>query len=141
MNAMQRSGLGLTGMVVVAALLATAPPYLGKALVRLRAESAADDIAQALAEARSLAISLNREVQVTFDERDSTWQLDGSPAKLPAGVVIAAPRRDHDGQSAITFYPDGSSTGGQVVVSARHRAWMVGVDLRTGTVRRRHAGV
>lgn len=135
------SRLDLLAVVAALALLAVlVPPYAEAALTRWRAEQAADEIAHGLALARDEAIRHNRPVPVVFDERGRVWGIgEESDRKLPSGVVLAGPRRDRDGQAAIVFQPDGSSTGGQVVVSAGHDAWAVAVELVSGNVRRRHA--
>ncbi len=124
----------LVVLTVVGLLAALAPPYLGKALLHFRAEGVADDLSVVLMQAHDLAMARNRIVRVAIDETRRNWRVDGRYSdRLPDGVAIAGPQAD------ILFYPDGSSTGGQVVVSAGNEAWSVAVELLTGGVRRRHA--
>ncbi|MGE5506300.1 MAG: GspH/FimT family protein [Actinomycetota bacterium] len=138
------AGFSLLELLVVVAVLALlaalVPPYAEAALLRWRGQQAADEIVRGLAGARDDAMKRNQAVPVIFDERERVWGVgEEEDRKLPAGVILAGPRRDRDGRAAIVFRPDGSSTGGQVVVSAGSDAWAVAVDLMSGNVRRRHA--
>lgn len=87
---------------------------------------------EALNEGRALAVGRARMVRVVVDESLRSISVEGGRwRKLPAGIALAGPR-----QGAIVFGPDGSSTGGQVVVSQNSRAVLVLVDQPTGRVRR-----
>jgi general secretion pathway protein H len=141
-SAGRQIGSGIVAALALMTLAAvTVPPYVTKALLLLRAEGTANDIAAALVQAHDEAIRTKRPVRVTFDERDRSWQLDDEAAgRVPRGIGIAGPKPDHDGIEAIIFFPDGSSSGGQVVVSSPSHAWSLAVDLLTGGLRRTRAG-
>ena len=124
----------LAALAGAALLVGLAQPQIGTAMRRFQAEGVVDDFSAALAEARDTAVAGNRVVRVGVDETRRTWAVDGRYRdRLPDGVALAGPQAD------ILFYPDGSSTGGQVVVSAGHEAWAVAVELLSGGIRRHHA--
>lgn len=128
--------IGLAG-----AVLGATPAAWDAGLVRVKAGGGADDVALAMKEARSLAVARGQPVRVRVDETlRSVWVEGGSWRKLPDGVAMAGPPAGRDGQAGITFLPDGSSTGGQVVVSWRGHAVSVLVGRQDGRVRRVAAG-
>jgi len=49
-------------------------------------------------------------------------------------VTSAAEDVQHPGQARIRFFPDGSSTGGNIELSRKHREVRIDVDWLTGTV-------
>lgn len=131
----------LVVLVVIGLLAAVAPPYVQGALARRHAEQASDAVADALAEARAIALSRNRVVRVTVDAAARTVDVDGGHwRKLPEAVTLSLSPPPQDGRWIIVFHPDGSSSGGQVLVSSDGRAWSLVVEELTGKVRRLHAG-
>jgi general secretion pathway protein H len=98
----------------------------------------ADDIAQQLRLARSEAISTDRTTAFTLDAAGRRYEIDGAAgATLPPEVALAMttvtggkPRP----QGAISFGPDGSSSGGRVLLGAGGRQLAVVVDWLTGRV-------
>jgi general secretion pathway protein H len=98
----------------------------------------AGDIAQQLRLARSEAIAADRITRFTVDPADRRYETNGVagpllPPELALAMTTAtggAPRP----LSAITFAPDGSSSGGRVVLVAGARALAVVVDWLTGRV-------
>lgn len=98
----------------------------------MRATAAA--VAQALRGARSRAIASDAPVPVRFATAPPSLRVGGGPARaLPAGVSLAVVAADGQG-AAITFLPDGSSTGGRVELAGAARRMQVGVDWLTGRV-------
>lgn len=126
---------------VVGTVLGVTPMAVDAAMMRLKAGTAEDDVVAALREARALALSRGQPVRVRVDEQmRSVWVEGGHWRKLPDGVSLAGPRANRDGQGVIVFGPDGTSSGGQIVVSWRGRAVSVLVDGASGGVRRVRAG-
>ncbi|MCB8883157.1 GspH/FimT family pseudopilin [Acidisoma cellulosilytica] len=104
----------------------------------LDSEGAAEAIAQNLRLARSEAISTDRLVAFSLDPSNRVTALDGKPGtSLPPDVSVAITTATGGivrSQAAITFAPDGSSSGGRVIVSAGSRHLQVLVDWLTGRV-------
>ncbi len=131
----------LAVLVVIGLLAVVAPPYVQGALARIDAEQATDAVAAALAEARGLALGRNRVVRVTIDAGSGGIDVEsGRWHKLADSVTLSLSPPPSAGRWVIVFHPDGGSSGGRVLVSARGRTWALVVDPLTGRVRRVHAG-
>lgn len=127
---------GRQGLLAITALagimIGVLPPYMDQAMARYHARSAADDVVDALNEGHALAVGRARTVRVMVDEDLRSISVEGGRwRKLSSVIALSGPN-----QGAIVFRPDGSSTGGQVVVSLHGRAVSVLVDKPTGRVRR-----
>ncbi len=98
----------------------------------------AQDVAQQLRLARSAAIATDRTTSFSLDPAHRRYVSAGSVgAALPPEVSLAlttATGGKPQPLSAIRFAPDGSSSGGRVVVLAGHSAMQVVVDWLTGRV-------
>jgi general secretion pathway protein H len=100
--------------------------------------ASAGDIAQQLRLARSEAIATDRITRFTLDPADRRYETNGVAgpllppelARTMTTVTGGAPRP----LGAITFAPDGSSSGGRVVLRAGANAVTVLVDWLTGRV-------
>jgi general secretion pathway protein H len=93
---------------------------------RLDAQAAARDLAGTLRMARGRAIAENRPVTVAF--AGNLYRIDGSMARgMPYDVTLT-------GNAAISFAPDGSSSGGAVTVQAATSRIAVLVNWLTGRV-------
>jgi len=130
MNRQHQHGFSLLEMIVVLVILGLA---MGLVLARgplhsprLDAQVAARDLASALRVARGRAIAEDRPVAVALAGR--VYQIEGSAARsVPSDVTLT-------GNEAIRFAPDGSSSGGVIVVQAAASRVAVLVDWLTGRV-------
>ena len=120
--------MALAVMGVLLALLLGRGPQRSAAL-DLRAGT--QRVAAALRLARGRAIAADR--VVAFALAGDGFRLDGgAPEALPSGVGA---RLLPPGVAAIRFAPDGSASGGRVLLAAGGRAASVQVDWLTGGVR------
>jgi general secretion pathway protein H len=93
---------------------------------RLELDASARQVRGALRLARSRAIAEEHAVTVMFEARD--YRLGGdAPIAWPANVSAA-------GDRAISFTPDGGSSGGRIVLRDGDRQIAIGVDWLTGRV-------
>jgi general secretion pathway protein H len=130
LNRRVQTGFTLLEMIVVLAILGLA---LGLVIsrgpmhsARLDAEAAARELTAALRVARGRAIAQDRPVAVALAA--NSYLVDGSAAhRVPADVTLA-------GNAAIRFDPDGSSSGGTVVVQGAASRVTIAVDWLTGRV-------
>jgi general secretion pathway protein H len=136
-------GFTLLEMIIVLVVLAlVAGIVVGRGPQRSRAldvRAAVADVVAALRGARGRAIAANRPVLVVVNGEQGSMSVDGLPAfRSPAGMALAAatglggvpgPRL-----TGIRFAPDGSSTGGRIVLADGARRVSVGVDWLTGRV-------
>lgn len=88
---------------------------------------------------RGQAIVTKSEQVFRVDADALTWQAAGrDPQRLPEGldITLTTARSELTGENAggIRFYPDGSSTGGSVLLSVGEREWHVTVGWLTGEI-------
>lgn len=98
----------------------------------------AGDIAQQLRLARSEAIATDRLTRFTLDTADRRYETNGVAGPLLPPEVAVAITTVTGGKprplDAITFTPDGSSSGGRVVLVAGQNTVAIIVDWLTGRV-------
>ncbi|MCX8097690.1 MAG: GspH/FimT family protein [Casimicrobiaceae bacterium] len=138
----------LVVLVLVALIVALAPPLWGSARATSEHRSAARAVAHMLRLARSEAVARRVDVPVEFDLAAREVRLaSGSAAaeggrlraiKLPERLVIELTTTQAETQSSergsIRFYPDGGSTGGRVTLRSGARAYRVDIDWFSGRV-------
>jgi general secretion pathway protein H len=125
------SGFTLLEMLVVLAVLAlVAGLVIARGPMRsagLNVRVASTMLAGSLRAARSEAIATDRPVAVTINGPAGTVQFGGRAPRF-IGAQLMPPARP------IVFAPDGSSSGGQVLVAAGPQRRRVAVDWLTGRV-------
>lgn len=143
MNLTPQRGFTLLEILAVLALLGIALAVtafsLDGGLDRARLDASARDVAAALRHTRTRALVEHRPQWFTLDLNARTFASPGrDPQGIPGGTVLhvtsAAEDVQHPGQARIRFFPDGSSTGGNIELSRKHREVRIDVDWLTGTV-------
>jgi general secretion pathway protein H len=147
-----RRGVGLGFTIVellvvlgIAALLMTAvPPLITAALPGVELKSAARRTLATLKLARETAIRAGVDTALVVDVEERRLELPGFrtislPSRIEIRLDAAAREMIDDQRGAIRFFPDGSSSGG-VIVLARGGpegafGYQVGVNWLTGRVR------
>ena len=139
------AGFTLIEMLVVLAILALtatfAGPLLSGGLEGVRLEIAASELAAALRITRSAAITRNTPTIVTIDVDHRTFgstvvsQRSFAP-NIDAKLTFASGIRSASSDGGFQFFPDGSSTGGDVTLSLRGKQAKLCIDWLTGTVRK-----
>ena len=130
----------LVVLTVLALVLAVAPPLLLNATDSAHFKSAQRRLISGLRYARSEAVNLQQEVTVRINVKQGTIQVAGRQKALsiPDDVVItlvtAQQEQLSEHEGTIRFYPDGSSTGGQVRFSRGEQTSSVDVNWLTGQV-------
>jgi general secretion pathway protein H len=109
------------------------------ALGKERAEVTAQEIAQGLRRARSRAIADNADRAFEIDVEARQMHVPGEavhalPASLDVEMTTAAAERTAASAGSIRFFPDGSSTGGEITVADATQTFTVRVDWLTGGV-------
>jgi len=135
------AGFTLIEMLVVLAILgaitAVALPALTRPSDGLRLAATLREMMGALRVTRSAAITRNTELVLIFDiERrtfaSSTFAERSFPAQIKAELKVAEPERVSASRGGIRFFPDGSSTGGEVLLSLKGRNGKLCVHWLTG---------
>jgi general secretion pathway protein H len=116
--------IGILGLVTALVFPAWSSPLRGVQLAEARASLIAN-----LRTARAASVRGGEAVrlELTDDGRGYGWS--GARVSLPAPVSVDGDPR------AITFYADGSSSGGLLTLSERERAVRVAIDPATGLAR------
>ncbi len=130
----------LVVMVLMGVVLAVVPMALFNVLPGAELKGAARDIAAGLRQARSLAVLGNRDVDFVVDIAARDYAILGKgesralPERLEIQLETAQTELSDENVGVISFFPDGSSTGGRVTLGWQGREYHVMVDWLTGQV-------
>lgn len=140
------AGFTLVEVLVVLAILGlvatVALPRLG-ASPGVTLDAAARDLTGALRATRSAAIARNQPQVMMLDveRRGFTSPAGGArslPAEMRLALKLAAPEMESPARGGIRFFPDGSSTGGEITLALGDRArricvhWLTGLPVADG---------
>jgi general secretion pathway protein H len=137
MPARQR-GFTLLEMLVVIVLISVAAGLVGFGLQQgLRAAKERQVVGQmveALRSTRARAIVSGATQSTLFDLNTLSFQAPDRPPKhWPVELQVTLHTAEQAG-SAIEFYPDGSSTGGHLLLAHGTRRWRIDIGWLTGSV-------
>ena len=130
----------LVVMAILGLVLVVVPPMFSGSLSTATLRGAARDVAAGLRQARSEAITLNRETGFRLDLEAHSYTIGNQPTalSLPPDIELAlftaTSERLNETTGAIRFFPDGSSTGGGITLVDEDRKFEIIVDWLTGKV-------
>jgi general secretion pathway protein H len=137
-------GFTLLELVVVlalaTALLTIVPPLITAAFPGVELKSSSRRVASGLRLAREEAIRSGRDVAFTLDLENRSFKVDGNfrEVSLPEGLDLkltaAESEMSSDHLGSVRFFPDGSSTGGRIIVARANAGWQIGVQWLTGRI-------
>ena len=137
-------GFTLVELLVVLAIaglmMAVAPPLISSVMPGVELKAAARRTAGALRLAREIAIAHGRDAAWVIDIDSNRYRIEGDhragslPAGLDVELVAAEDEMQSDSVGAIRFFPDGSSTGGRVILKRGDGGYQVGVNWLTGRI-------
>jgi len=131
----------LVVMSIAAMLAALVRPMYATAVPGARLKTDATNLAASLREARNRAVSSGRRVAVVFEPEAATYTIaDGAATELSRGTLLSftppgVEAKSTDEPIRLTFYADGSSSGGSVALQSNANAYRIDVDWLTGRVR------
>ncbi|MDY7532500.1 type II secretion system protein [Pseudomonas sp. Bout1] len=137
MPALQR-GFTLLEMLAVIILISLAAGLVGFGLqqgLRVAKErQAVGQMVGALRSTRAQAIISGTPARTVFDLEQLSFQAPGRPVRhWPADLQVTVHTAEHAG-AAVEFYPDGSSTGGNLLLANGSRRWRIDIGWLTGSV-------
>ncbi len=130
----------LVVLTIAALIVGLALPRLTGATETATLRTAAHEVAAALRNTRSLAMTRGQTEAFVIDTANGAFRAGqtASPGQLPRGVQLAlvtvTADRDSASQGWIQFFADGSSTGGGVLLATGKARSQVLVDWLTGRV-------
>lgn len=128
-------------LVIAAAALAVVAPNLGSAMARTELTSSTREIASGLRHVRGHAMASGRPAEFWLDVQRHQYSVGdkpkprGLPDSVKLTLVTADTQAARDGRGFVRFFPDGSSTGGKVVLEAAGDKRLVEINWLTGYVR------
>jgi general secretion pathway protein H len=124
----------------MALMFMIAAPHIGFVSSKTEIRSGARQLAAVLREARSRAILSNEDVLFSLDVERRAFSISGDRGaralskKVDLLLYTAQQERIDKAVGNIRFFPDGTSTGGHVVLSKGNASYRVTVDWLTGRV-------
>lgn len=133
-----QGGFTLLEMLVVIVLISLAAGLVGFGLQQgLKAtdqRQTVGHIVDALRQTRSQAIISAQPARAIFDMQGLSIHVPGRPLRhWPSDLHVTLHTAAEAG-SAVEFYPDGSSTGGHVLIASDTRRWRIDIGWLTGSV-------
>ncbi len=126
--------IALIGIVAVVAALS-----FSRSLSGARIEAASRDLVAALRYTRGQAIVKGQQKVLEIDLGANTYQAPGKgsvelPKDMELRLTTAEQELTGDMKGGIRFFPDGSSTGGNIAVVLGQREWKLNVGWLTGEI-------
>ena len=126
-------------MILMVLILAMVGVSFSRGISAAEVRSAGRDLMAAVRVTRGEAIIRREEQRLVFNLEENYYRIAARGDKridLPDGMKLglrtARGEVDSETEAAIRFFPDGSSTGGRVFLSAGERLWVVEVAWLTG---------
>jgi general secretion pathway protein H len=125
---------------IIALAVTTAMPLLSRGSDTLRLETASNEITEALRATRAAAIVQNSAMTLRLDVDRRTFGSAVVPQRsfapnINAKLTYAVAVRSAASEGGFRFFPDGSSTGGDLMLALNGRQVRLCIDWLTGTVR------
>jgi general secretion pathway protein H len=129
----------LVVLAVLALLMTAVPSLFSAAFPGMEMKSAARRTVSTLRLARESAIRRGTDMALLVDIGARQLDLQGYRSlKLPSRLTVQLEAADQemldDQRGAIRFFPDGSSTGGRIILANGGHGYQVGVTWLTGRI-------
>ncbi|MES9831692.1 MAG: prepilin-type N-terminal cleavage/methylation domain-containing protein [Candidatus Thiodiazotropha sp. DIVDIV] len=127
-------------LVLMGMLFSLTPPLLHKAFPTIKLKAATRDLAQEIRYVQQTAIITGRESKMRFEIENNLYQSDlvnqGEVRHLPDGISFTTQEvADRQQILVLRFYPDGSSSGGLIILGNEAQGFVIAVDWLTSQVK------
>jgi len=128
-------------LVIIALIMVIVPPFLPNVMASTQVKSATRELAANLKHARSHAINHQQETTliVNIDEKSYTFNKISKTLTLPdqasLSLITAKSEQLSEKAGQVRFFPDGSSTGGQIKLAYKDQEYLIDVHWLTGRVK------
>lgn len=124
-------------LAIIALVAGMSTQLLRPPSAKLRVEAAARALCATLRAARSRAVATNRDMSVIIDlDRKTYWSPIAGESALPSDAAltlnVANTQQLSARSGAIAFFPDGSSTGGDLTLEGAGARTKISVNWLTG---------
>lgn len=131
----------LVVLAIMAMVITIVPPFISNAIESTKIKAASWEIVSGLKSARNIATTKQKESTLTINVKKKHfiigkkyYQLD-LPDNTKLSLTAADTERLDENQAAIRFFPDGSSTGGQIKIRSDKNNYLVDVNWLTGKIK------
>ncbi len=130
----------LVTLVIASIVIVTVPPLFINSVSGAEVRSAAHRLSTALRTTRSIAISRKQDAALLLDLEHRRYQITSGAKKIQLDKDIALTLTTAESETtdktrgSIRFFPDGSSTGGQIKIAGEKQTYTLDVDWLTGRV-------
>jgi general secretion pathway protein H len=131
----------LVVFVIFALILTIVPPFLPNVIASSQTKTASRELAANLKKTRSLAISKQQETTLSLNIEKKTFTIDKKqktltiPDASTLSIITARSEQLSDTEGRIRFFPDGSSTGGQIKLVFEKKEYLIDVNWLTGNIK------
>lgn len=130
----------VVSLIILGMIAAIAAPYIPHTVSSMQYKAAIREMVYSLRAARSSAVTRQREHAVNLDLENGRYWLEKSenakslPSNAHIKLITAGSQQVTDYIGAIRFFPDGSSTGGQIIIANEDSKFTIDVNWLTGRV-------
>ena len=130
----------LVVLAIIGLLMVSIPGFLWRDNAAFNLDRSTQKMAESLQAARSAAITTNREqiLSIDVERRQFLIPKAKAPVQLPAGVnvgfITARQEQSSESIGRIRFFPDGSSTGGRIILAVGDIRNIIEIDWLTGVI-------
>lgn len=131
----------LVVFVIFALVLSIVPPLLPNVIASSKTKTATRELVANLKKTRSLAITRQQEMTLSLNIKKKTFAIDNKQTKLTLpdssslSIISARSEQISEYEGRIRFFPDGSSTGGQIKLVHAKKEYLIDINWLTGHIR------
>lgn len=126
-------------LIITVSIVALASPRIANGLDSIQLKRLSRDMAASLRATRTLAITKGKDATWLVDFAQQHYQYtDKSKTysdKINLSLTTASKEQISDVTATIRFFPDGSSTGGEITLAQGNSKYSIQIDWLTGRVK------